>query len=148
MEGLTLHHAVTKCWTAQVLPRIKPIMQALPSCIAWELWKRRNNRKYGKAVTVSRHVPNFNNTSITCASEKARAAKGWIKVNTDSASRKNSGRNAIGFCLRNENGDVRYAFDREINEATNTEAEALAVVEALSYCREYNYTQIWLQTDS
>lgn len=33
MEGLPLNQAITKCWTAQVLPRIKPIMQALPSCI-------------------------------------------------------------------------------------------------------------------
>ena len=56
MEGLSLHQAITKCWTAQVLPRIKPIMQALPSCIVWELRKRRNSLKYGEAVSVSRVI--------------------------------------------------------------------------------------------
>lgn len=52
MDGPTLHQAITKCWNAQVLPRIKPIMQALPSCIVWELWKRRNSLKYGEIVSV------------------------------------------------------------------------------------------------
>nr|XP_016435260.1 PREDICTED: uncharacterized protein LOC107761549 [Nicotiana tabacum] len=53
LEGLTLHQAITSCWTVQVLPRIKPIMQALPSCIIWELWKRRNSFKYGEVVSIS-----------------------------------------------------------------------------------------------
>nr|XP_016433563.1 PREDICTED: uncharacterized protein LOC107760057 [Nicotiana tabacum] len=56
MEGLSMHQAITKCWTAQVLPRIKPVIQALPSCIVWELWKRRNNFKYGEAVSISRVI--------------------------------------------------------------------------------------------
>lgn len=43
---------------------------------------------------------------------------------------------------------MKYAFGREINESTNTKAEALVIVEALRHCREYNYTKIWLQTDS
>ncbi|XP_070015948.1 uncharacterized protein [Nicotiana sylvestris] len=56
VEGLTLHQAITKCWTANVCLRLKPVMQALPSCVVWELWKRRNSMKYGDAVTTSRVI--------------------------------------------------------------------------------------------
>ncbi|XP_075080670.1 uncharacterized protein LOC142166142 [Nicotiana tabacum] len=56
VEGLTLHQAITKCWTANVCLRLKPVMQALPSCVVWELWKRRNSMKYGEAVTTSRVI--------------------------------------------------------------------------------------------
>ncbi|XP_070010830.1 uncharacterized protein [Nicotiana sylvestris] len=40
VEGLTLHQAITKCWTANVCLRLKPVMQALPSCVVWELKKK------------------------------------------------------------------------------------------------------------
>ncbi|XP_070002841.1 uncharacterized protein LOC142165887 [Nicotiana tabacum] len=56
VEGLTLHQAITKCWTANVCLRLKPVMQALPSCIVWELWKRGNSMKYGDVVTTSRVI--------------------------------------------------------------------------------------------
>lgn len=56
LERLSMHQAITNCRTSKVLCRIKPIMQALPSCIVWELWKRRNNRKYGEDVSISRVI--------------------------------------------------------------------------------------------
>ncbi|XP_075104795.1 uncharacterized protein LOC107830035 [Nicotiana tabacum] len=56
VEGLTLHQEITKCWTANVCLRLKPVMQALPSCVVWELWKRRNSMKYGDDVTTSRMI--------------------------------------------------------------------------------------------
>lgn len=74
--------------------------------------------------------------------------EGWIKVNTDGTSRGNPGRNAIGFCLRDKAGDLRYAIGREITEGSNNETEVVATVEALRLCRALNYTQIWIQTDS
>ncbi|XP_075108822.1 uncharacterized protein LOC142180675 [Nicotiana tabacum] len=61
-EGLSLHQAITKCWTTPVMPRIKPILQALPSCICWELWKRRNSLKHGKVVSISRVIYQVSNT--------------------------------------------------------------------------------------
>ncbi|XP_070007918.1 uncharacterized protein [Nicotiana sylvestris] len=56
LDGLSLHQAITKCWIAPVVPRLKPVLQALPACIVWELWKRRNSLKYGEAVLVSRVI--------------------------------------------------------------------------------------------
>lgn len=56
LEGLTFHQAVVKCWIVQVIPRLQPILQALPPIIVWELWKRRNCYKYGDVVSVSRVI--------------------------------------------------------------------------------------------
>nr|XP_009768117.1 PREDICTED: uncharacterized protein LOC104219182 [Nicotiana sylvestris] len=75
-------------------------------------------------------------------------SRGWIKVNTDRACRGNPGRISIGFCIRDEVGDLIYAEGREIYEGTNNESEAVAIVEALKMCKNLNYFQIWLQTDS
>ncbi|XP_070020169.1 uncharacterized protein [Nicotiana sylvestris] len=33
LEGLSLQQAITKYWTAPVVPRLKPVLQALPACI-------------------------------------------------------------------------------------------------------------------
>ncbi|XP_019251272.1 PREDICTED: uncharacterized protein LOC109230201 [Nicotiana attenuata] len=56
VEGLTFHQANVKCWTAKVIPRLQPIIQALPSIIVWELWKRRNSYKYGDAVSMNKVI--------------------------------------------------------------------------------------------
>lgn len=56
MERLSLHQVITKCWIVNVCHKLKPIMQALPACIVSELWKRRNNMKYGESVSVSRVI--------------------------------------------------------------------------------------------
>jgi len=180
VEGLTLHQAITKCWTANVCLRLKPVMQALPSCVVWELWKRRNSMKYGDAVTTSRVI--YQVSSNLQALVKVRKpgmdmvphkwqdllammenftpklkvtkvmwefpSAGWLKVNTDGASRGNPGRSSIGFCIRNENGDIVKSVGKEIEETTNTVAEAKAMVEALRFCRFQQYSHVWLQTDS
>ncbi|XP_075079959.1 uncharacterized protein LOC142165266 [Nicotiana tabacum] len=75
-------------------------------------------------------------------------SRGWIKVNTDGACRGNPGRSSIGFCIRDEAGDLIYAEGREISEGTNNESEVVAIVEALKMCKNLNYCRIWLQTDS
>lgn len=54
VEGITLYHAIVRCWTADVNHRLKHVMQAPPSIIVWELWKRRNGYKYGDLVTITR----------------------------------------------------------------------------------------------
>ncbi|KAH0649910.1 hypothetical protein KY284_029822 [Solanum tuberosum] len=38
-----------------------------------------------------------------------RPEEGWIKCNTDGASKGNPGMSSYGFCLRDKNGDVIYA---------------------------------------
>lgn len=40
------------------------------------------------------------------------------------------------------------AVGKEIHETTNNVAEAIAIVEALKFCRSQQYTQVCIQTDS
>ncbi|XP_019257820.1 PREDICTED: uncharacterized protein LOC109236045 [Nicotiana attenuata] len=179
LEGLTLYQAIVKCWTVKVIPRLKPIFQALPSIIVWELWKRRNSNKHGEPVTTNRVVYQVCTTIQSLIKvRKPRIVQvpfrwpnilrmmenytprlkiskvlwefpmhGWTKINTDGASRGNPG-SSIGFCLRNEHGDLMYACGKEIQQVTNTQAESMAILEALNYCVDNEISNIWFQTDS
>ncbi|XP_055815515.1 uncharacterized protein LOC129885304 [Solanum dulcamara] len=73
---------------------------------------------------------------------------GWYTCNTDGASRGNPGRSAYGFCLRNAEGNLIYAKAEEIGYATNIEAEIVALLEALKYCKQQGLNNIIFQTDS
>ncbi|XP_019228301.1 PREDICTED: uncharacterized protein LOC109209485 [Nicotiana attenuata] len=136
VEGLTLHQVIVKCWTADVVPRLKPIMQALPSVIVWELWKRRNSYKYGDAVTINTVVYQISNTLHSL-----------IKVRKPGVQQVPH-RSSIGFVLRNEEGDVLYACGKEIHEGSNSVAEAKAIYEVMQYCVQQDYVLIDLHTDS
>nr|XP_016439059.1 PREDICTED: 14.7 kDa ribonuclease H-like protein [Nicotiana tabacum] len=93
---------------------------------------------------MEKYTPNLKVTKVMweCPSP------GWVKVNIDGASRGNPGRSSIEFVLRNEDGDIIYACGKEIQEGTNYEAEARAMLEALRYCIKHDYVLIDLHTDS
>ncbi|XP_060183095.1 uncharacterized protein LOC132613053 [Lycium barbarum] len=73
---------------------------------------------------------------------------GWLLCNTDGASRGNLGRSAYGFCLRNNEGNLVYAQAAEIDINTNTDAEVIAILEAMRYCRNERLDNVIIQTDS
>ncbi|XP_075100498.1 uncharacterized protein LOC142176491 [Nicotiana tabacum] len=140
VEGLTLHQAITKCWTANVCLRLKPALVKV--------------RKHGMDMVphkwqdllamMENFTPKLKVTKVMWEFPSA----GWLKFNTDGASRGNPGRSSIGFCIRNENGDIVKSVGKEIEETTNIVAEAKAMVEALRFCRFHQYSHVWLQTDS
>lgn len=141
---------------------------------------RRNNYKYGEAVSVSRVIyqvcstlqalvrvgkPSLQNLPhkwldllhmLELYTSKLKVSKvlwdlptpGWIKFNKGGASKGNSGRSSIGFVVRDEERDVRFALGKEIQEGTNTEAKAVAILEALRYCVKHGYTHFLMKTDS
>lgn len=53
--------------------------------------------------------------------------QGWIRINTDGASKGNPGLTSYGFCLRNHKGDLIYAEGQRCDIMTNLEAEVLAI---------------------
>jgi len=75
-------------------------------------------------------------------------SEGWVTCNTDGASKGNPGKSSYGYCIRDGNGDLIYAEAHNIGEATNMEAEVMAVWKALHYCMENRYSQVRLETDS
>ncbi|XP_070056988.1 uncharacterized protein [Nicotiana tomentosiformis] len=52
------------------------------------------------------------------------------------------------FVLRNEERDIVYGCGKKVQEGTNIEAEAKAILEALRFCVEHDYGLIDLHTDS
>ncbi|XP_070033079.1 uncharacterized protein [Nicotiana tomentosiformis] len=111
---------------------------------AWNYLRRRQDQRNAFNKMWVKGMP----FKISFFLWKVWKALGWIKVNTDGASRGNPGRSSIGFVLRNEEGNVVYARGKEIPETTNNEAEAWAILEGLSYCVNQQYIQILIQTDS
>ncbi|XP_060211629.1 uncharacterized protein LOC132639169 [Lycium barbarum] len=73
---------------------------------------------------------------------------GRLKCNTDGASRGNPGLNSYGFCIRDSNGDLDYAEAQQMGIATNMEAETEAIKQALKFCKQHNFQQVQLETDS
>jgi len=49
-------------WNAKCCPKLKPLFQAAPAVIAWELWKRRNTMKNGGAVSCNWVIHEVNKT--------------------------------------------------------------------------------------
>ncbi|KAK4739460.1 hypothetical protein R3W88_003157 [Solanum pinnatisectum] len=71
-----------------------------------------------------------------------------VKCNTDGAARGNPGASSISFVVRDEEGDLIYARAKGIGIATNMEAEALALLEAVWYCQEKDLKEPIIETDS
>lgn len=53
--------------------------------------------------------------------------QGWIKCNTNGASKENPGPSSYGFCLRDTRGDLIYAEAVECGVMSNMEAEVIAI---------------------
>ncbi|KAH0716077.1 hypothetical protein KY284_008982 [Solanum tuberosum] len=74
--------------------------------------------------------------------------EGWVKYNTDRASRGNPGVSSYAFCLRNDRGDIFYAEEATIESTTSTVAEVKAVLETSKHCKQQKHCQVIMQTDS
>ncbi|XP_075098976.1 uncharacterized protein LOC142175870 [Nicotiana tabacum] len=73
---------------------------------------------------------------------------GWYKCNTDGASKGNPGPSSLGFCVRDDEGDVVYARAVDLGVTTNMVAEAKAILQGLEYCVEHDLHPLILETDS
>ncbi|MCD7453913.1 hypothetical protein HAX54_022669 [Datura stramonium] len=76
--------------------------------------------------------------------------RGWIKCITNGASRGSPGRSSWGFCVRNDNGDIVQAQAEEIEDTycTNSQAEAMAIIQALRYVNGTQEQRVIIETDS
>ncbi|KAH0757927.1 hypothetical protein KY290_021420 [Solanum tuberosum] len=51
IEGLHLQQLITTWWEWPAKHKLKQILNAMPAIIMWKLWKRRNARRHGRAVS-------------------------------------------------------------------------------------------------
>lgn len=73
---------------------------------------------------------------------------GWVKYNTDGASRDNPRLSSYALSLSDEHGDIIYAEAAKVHETTNTITEALAVLVATTHCKQAGYNQTQLIADT
>jgi len=73
---------------------------------------------------------------------------GKVIVVTDGASRGNPGPAAIAFGLYDEDENLLHEGAEYIGNATNNEAEYIALIRALDRCREYLTQEVEHYTDS
>nr|XP_009589827.1 uncharacterized protein LOC104087127 [Nicotiana tomentosiformis] len=141
LSGMYMHQAITKSWST-VIYQVSTALQCLVQ-----------TRKPGLKVSHKWQdlLSMMENYTTRLKYQKViweQPMESWLKVNTDGASKGNPGRSAIGLCVTDEEGEIIYVVGREIAEGTNTEVEAIAIVESLKNCRLQNYTHIWLEPDS
>lgn len=60
MNMVQIHQTCRLWWRVECGEMVKPILQAVPSMITWELWKRRNSIKYGGQVSFERVMHEIN----------------------------------------------------------------------------------------
>ncbi|KAK4706503.1 hypothetical protein R3W88_033939 [Solanum pinnatisectum] len=70
------------------------------------------------------------------------------KLNTDDSALHNPGKIGGGGILRNEFGDIIYAFAIPLGEGTNNQAELQAASYGLNWCIQHGYNNIILEVDS
>ncbi|XP_070045233.1 uncharacterized protein [Nicotiana tomentosiformis] len=71
----------------------------------------------------------------------------WYKCNTGGASKGNPGPSSLGFCVRDDAGDLIYARSVNLDETTNVVAEAKAILQGLEYCYANSLHPLILETD-
>ncbi|XP_075095490.1 uncharacterized protein LOC142173745 [Nicotiana tabacum] len=166
VQLIQLKQIIRHWWYAQCCPKLKPLFQAIPAIITWELWKRRNAGKHGGSMCTNRVIHEINRTLhqlgrvryawipnipllwpdmiqyfegykpilITTRVTWQLPCHGWYKCNTDGASKGNPGPSSLGFCVRDDEGDVVYARAVDLGVTTNVVAEAKAILQRLECC--------------
>ncbi|XP_075085049.1 uncharacterized protein LOC142168286 [Nicotiana tabacum] len=62
VQLIQLKQIIRHWWYAQCCPKLKPLFQAVPVIITWELWKRRNAGKHGGSTSTNRVIHEINRT--------------------------------------------------------------------------------------
>ncbi|XP_060195217.1 uncharacterized protein LOC132624456 [Lycium barbarum] len=147
MEGIQLQKLIVNWWKAPVTSRLKQIYAAVPSIIMWELWKRRNGIKHGHRkvnssviylvlISIQRLVlyrnPSIRNIPAGWKELVQMLEGGKVRVKVTQVRWMLP---PFGWCACNTDGASR-------------EAENLALLEALKYCKQQGHQNIIFQTDS
>lgn len=82
------------------------------------------------------------------SSTKNSDTKKVLTINTDGGARGNPGPAGIGLVIKDENGELLYAFGGYIGDTTNNVAEYSALIKALEESVHLGGTDLRIQMDS
>ncbi|PWA65244.1 hypothetical protein CTI12_AA315820 [Artemisia annua] len=137
--------------------------------ILWGLWTRRNERFHGQlhgrerqVDVVAKHLLSEYQVAVkknlaTISNEiKETRSVVWekpqpeqVKFNSDASWQKETSRASLGFVARNHNGDVLLSGVRvECYAVSPLEAEAKAIMWAMTHARNRNFQNVVFESDS
>ncbi|XP_059292528.1 uncharacterized protein LOC132045986 [Lycium ferocissimum] len=131
-----IKQTVKKWWDTECSTKLKPLYQAAPAFIMWQLWKRRNAVVHGEKMSRHKVLYEINRNLIQFARTSDGASKG------------NPGPSAFVFCVRNHEGNLIHAVARRIDDTTCLVAEAKAMYDGIRYCVQKQLILLFLETDS
>lgn len=73
---------------------------------------------------------------------------GWHKCNSIGASKRNPEPSAIAYCVRDEEGGIKFNTCREINETTNIIVEAISIKQGCEFYVANQFLHLVLETNS
>ncbi|KAK6793920.1 hypothetical protein RDI58_007373 [Solanum bulbocastanum] len=129
-------------------------MKAVPSIIIWELWKRRNNLKHGGTISFNILVYQVNANIWQLAKFKFPKVRNrptqWPNIVEVLASFKTIVHYKMVQWHPPPIGTIKFNTDGAniIHDTTNTEAEAIAIREAIAYGIAEGYARCIIERDS
>ncbi|KAK6777637.1 hypothetical protein RDI58_024355 [Solanum bulbocastanum] len=72
----------------------------------------------------------------------------WVKLNTDGSALKDLGNIGAGGILKDQKGDIIFAFSVPLGQGTHNQAEVEAAVFGLAWCVQLNHGNVILEVDS
>lgn len=99
-------------------------------------------------LDMMRYLESYKPIIITKTISWQAHHSGWFKCSTDGASKGNLGPSSLGFCVRNDVGDLVYARAINLGINTNVVVEAKVIMQGLTYYVEQDLHTPILETDS
>lgn len=124
-----------------IMGHVKAVSKLASGCMSNSLTKLRVLKKFGllcrpcqalRITKVNWHPPLF----------------GWIKVNTDGAWQKTTGKSGYGGIFRDFHGSFLSAFASNLEIPNSVDAEVMAVIQAIELAWVRDWKHIWLEVDS
>ncbi|XP_075097980.1 uncharacterized protein LOC142175292 [Nicotiana tabacum] len=134
-QGKQLVQLINEWWNKLGNTGLKAVYQALSSLIVWHLWKNRNSGMHGKYVSINRLIIQIS-TSIQMLLKVRRPGIKGVTANWPDLHDKG------GI------GDLIYAQQDAVEDATNNIAVAQAILEALRYIIPMQFPPCIIETDS
>ena len=140
-----------------------PLKMVFPFAL-WNIWKSRNGYVFRGKIPNPKLAEEIVNQGmeflycvdsprdLTCSIIKRvrweKPQVGWKKLNTDSASKGNSGLARCGGVARDENGRWIAGFSRHIGVTSSFEAELWGLREGLIFCSNLNIHSLLVELDA
>ncbi|XP_019196332.1 PREDICTED: uncharacterized protein LOC109190316 [Ipomoea nil] len=154
-------------WISHIFNTLQPAQLGLFVVICWNICRARNDKVWRNLNTTARAIVENSRAflrdweaysvdevshlqrQIPCSPKWQKPKPRWLKLNVDAALDTGSGKMGLGWVLRDDHGGFLAAACMPwIGLFSPREAKALAIREALSWCKRKSLEFLHVETDS